>query len=101
MQSLDPLLLNAAVSHQVCLHKKAARLRSQRERDMQKCLLCFEMNCVLGRCQSPKCNLPFHRFYFESNDLQKKLRSLGSVVPLHLIDAAVLNHRFKACLASE
>ena len=32
---------------------------------------------------------------------RKKLGSLGSLVPLHLIDAAVLNHRFKACLASE
>ena len=91
MQSLDPLLLNAIVSHQVCLHNKAVCLCSQREMDLQKCLLCFDMNCELGR---------FHSFHFESN-LQKKLGSLGSVGPLHLIDAAVLNHRFKTCLGSE
>ena len=100
MQSLDPLLLNAIVSHQVGLHNKAVCLCSARERDLQKFLQCFDMNCNLGRFQSPKCNFPFHRFHFERN-LQKKLGSLGSVGPLHLIDAAVLNHRFKWCLASD
>ena len=100
MRSLDPFLLNATVSRQVWLHKKTVCLCSQRERDLQKCWLCFDMNFCLGRCQSPKRNLPFHRFHFESN-LQEKLRSLGSMGPLHLIDVAVLNHKFKACLASE
>ena len=51
----------------------------------------------ITQVQLPLPQIPFWKL----SNLQKKLGSFGSLRPLHLIDAAVLNHRFKPCLGSE